>query len=204
LRLLTLSAAAKLNELSAAVRLASAMEALAKKLLHDSKNVSASTLRTLSHAVKVLAKLCAPEKQNRFVMPVRLLVIEDEPLARRAVVGALQLAFERPDAADDGATALKMVEARRYDAVFSDIEMPEMTGFEFCRQMRRGNMNAGTPVVFITSHVDGASRVEAVQVGGTDFIGKPFLPIEITVKALTLVYENRLADAPAAPELASA
>jgi FixJ family two-component response regulator len=58
--------------------------------------------------------------------------------------------------------------------------------------LRTDRLNAETPVVFITTHADAVCRVEAENVGGTDFISKPFLPIEITVKALTLAYEQRL------------
>jgi CheY-like chemotaxis protein len=194
LRLLTLHTAAKENDLTVASRVASAVEALARKMDTAARNVTPSTLRTMSAGVRLLDQLCVPDADFCLsrALPVRLLVVEDEPLARRAVVGALQLAFERPDSANDGAAALAMAAQRQYDVIFSDIEMPGMDGFELCRRLRADGLNSNTPIVFITSHADAASRIQAAEVGGTDFISKPFLPVEITVKALTLAYERQL------------
>jgi PleD family two-component response regulator len=79
--------------------------------------------------------------------------------------------------------------------------MPEMNGFEFCTAIRSGGPNADTPVVFITSHKDVEVQAQAAACGGNDFIGKPFLPIEITVKALTFAWEGRLRRLSSTPPL---
>jgi putative two-component system response regulator len=76
--------------------------------------------------------------------------------------------------------------------IFTDIQMPEMDGFALCKKIRDGSANPHTPVVFVTSFIDMQSRNQAAESGGTDFICKPFLPIEISVKALTLTWETRL------------
>jgi PleD family two-component response regulator len=70
--------------------------------------------------------------------------------------------------------------------------MPVMDGFELCTHIRESGPNVGTPVVFITGLNDVASRSRGKQCGGNDFIKKPFLPIEMTLKALTFAWEGRL------------
>jgi CheY-like chemotaxis protein len=191
-----LAATARLHQLPVTATVSAALEALLKRLSQNPKTVNTSTLHTVSNAFDLLERLCVTgveEKLGTFP-PIQILVVDDEPLARRAVVGALQLAFGKPDSAAQGAKALDLAAQKSYDIIFTDIEMPTMDGYEFCRLIRSSGPNCEVPVVFITSHVDAASREAAVRSGGTDFIGKPFLPIEITVKALTFVWSKRLRD----------
>jgi len=202
----TLANKTKLGQLEFAARASSALEALVKKLHHNLKHVSPSTLNTLSNALSVLECLCVPgvEKKLAGHPPIRLLVADDEALARRAIVGALQLAFDKPDSANDGVEALNLAAQKPYDVIFSDIEMPILGGFAFCSRIRAGHgPNGNTPVVFITSHIDFESRTRATESGASDFIAKPFLPIEITVKALTFALAGRLRKINAGPLLIS-
>jgi CheY-like chemotaxis protein len=174
-------------------RIGSSLEALLKRLHKNPRAVNPSTLNTVTSALKLLERLCLPGMERKLAdQPARILVVDDEPLSRRAMVGALQLAFEKPESADDGTAALTLVDHRHYDVIFTDIQMPGLDGFGLCKEIRAGTTNPLTPVVFITSHTDEESRQKAIQSGGTDFICKPFLPIEISVKALTLTWEGRL------------
>lgn len=202
----TLANKTKLSQLELAGRASTALEALVKKLHQNLKHVTPSTLNTVANAFNVLDCLCARGVEEKLAghSPIRLLVVEDEALARRAIVGALQLAFDKADSADDGVEALNLSAQKSYDVIFSDIEMPIIGGFAFCSRIRAGNgPNRNTPVVFITSHIDFESRTQAVQSGASDFIAKPFLPIEITVKALTFALEARLRKINAGPVLVS-
>lgn len=193
-RMGVLAGQAKLAGLGASQRLAASLEKLAKRLHQSPKTVTNSTLHTLEGGAQMLAALCEPEAEHKIGnhAALKILVVEDDALARRAVAGALQLVFERPEMADSGALATKKISEQAYDVVFTDIEMPEMSGFEFCTRVRGSLANATTPVVFITSHQDAGTRERALASGGTDFITKPFLPLEIAVKALTLAWSSRL------------
>jgi DNA-binding response OmpR family regulator len=70
-----------------------------------------------------------------------------------------------------------------------------MTGFELCSRLRTLPSYAKTPVVFVTGLNDLESRANSTMSGGNDFIAKPFLFIELTVKALIHVLRSRLAQA---------
>jgi DNA-binding response OmpR family regulator len=70
--------------------------------------------------------------------------------------------------------------------------MPGMTGFELCAKLRALPQHKKTPVVFVTSLNDFENRTNSTMAGGNDFIGKPFLFIELTVKALIHVMKAKL------------
>lgn len=194
LRVHTLASKASLAKLSIAAHVGSALEALVKRLYTNPKTVNASTLNTAANALRLLENLCRPGTEQELANrePVRILVVDDEPLARRAIVGALQLAFKQPESAGDGTQAVALVAKTPYDVIFADVQMPGLDGFELCSAVRASASNPTTPVVFITTHTDEDSQTKAAVAGGNDFISKPFLPIEITVKALTFAWEGRL------------
>jgi CheY-like chemotaxis protein len=70
--------------------------------------------------------------------------------------------------------------------------MPGMTGYELCAKLRALPQHKKTPVVFVTSLNDFDNRTSSTMAGGNDFIAKPFLFIELTVKALIHVLRGRL------------
>jgi len=70
--------------------------------------------------------------------------------------------------------------------------MPNMSGFELCSKLRTQPNYAKTPVVFVTGLNDLESRASSTMSGGNDFIAKPFLFIELTVKALVHILRSRL------------
>ena len=184
---------ARQRELVVTARVANGLDALMKKLHQAPKLVSESILNTIAKALELLNQIGSPEIEQRLAdhSAVQILVVEDEPLSRRAVVGALQLAFEKPVSAEDGVAAFELARDKHYDVIFTDVEMPRMDGFELCTRLRAEGVNRDTPVVFITRHADTAARTRASESGGSDFISKPFLPIEIAVKALTFAWESR-------------
>ncbi len=181
-------------ELLPAWQIASALEGLLKQLTDRAANVSPSTRRTVGAAVELLENLCRPGVRPDLLAhpPLRLLVVDDDLISRKAVSLALKKAFHQPDLAEDGEKALALATMQAYDAVFLDVQMPGMDGFEVCQNIHKTVPNAHTPVVFVTCMSDFEARAQSVLSGGCDLIGKPFLTFEITVKALTLILQARL------------
>ena len=169
-----------------------ALEGLFRKLLEKSDNSSASALATITAAVEVLPDLCAPGLKTAGQPPVELLVVDDDLIARRVLVGALQTMFQRPESVESGEAALALAAEKTYDVIFLDVIMPGMDGFETCLKIRGTIPNRTTPVVFVTSQNDAHAHEQMVRNGGNDILGKPFLTSEITVKALTFALRGRL------------
>jgi PleD family two-component response regulator len=76
--------------------------------------------------------------------------------------------------------------------IFLDVLMPDVDGFALCPKVHETAVNRQTPVVFVTSHDDPQLTSRASACGGSDFVTKPFLRAEITVKALVYALRHRL------------
>jgi len=177
-----------------AYQISAALEGLFRKLLQNPRHTTPSTLATMAGAVDLLNELCVPGlKADLAVNPaISMLVVDDDLVARRAIVGALQTVLNKPESAEDGTSALVLARERHFDVIFLDVLMPGMDGFEVCSKIRDTTSNRATPVVFVTGHDDFETRAKAAGNGGSELIGKPFLTPEITVKALTLALRGRL------------
>jgi len=175
-----------------------ALEALLKELHEKPQNINASTLRTVATSVDCLAFLfehgTKPERQE--MPPPKILVVDDEVISRRAITYALEKArlksvnVEKPD------EALELLSESSFDLVFLDVDMPGMNGFELCTKLRALPGHKKTPVVFVTSLSGFESRANSTMSGGNDFIAKPFLFMELAVKALVYVLRVRLSTPP--------
>jgi len=174
-----------------------ALEALLKELYEKPKNINTSTLRTVAFAVDFLAVLLEKgarmEKQAN--TGVNVLVVDDEAISRRAVTYALEKAKLKSVAVEDPNVAYQLLSEKPFDLVFLDVDMPGMNGFELCAKLRGLPQHKKTPVVFVTGLNDLESRANSMVSGGSDFIAKPFLFIELAVKALVYIYRTRLATA---------
>jgi DNA-binding response OmpR family regulator len=189
----SLTSNAGIAEATRIALLADAFEALLKELQEKPKSINASTLRTVANAVDFMAVLferaATPEKP---LPQAEALVVDDEAISRRAITFALDKANLKSISVDDPLKALNVLEHRKFDLVFLDVDMPNMTGFELCSKLRTLPRYAKTPVVFVTGLTDLESRANSTMSGGNDFIAKPFLFIELTVKALVHVLRSRL------------
>lgn len=177
-----------------AMQLSGALEGLLRKLLEDPKHSTPSSMLTVATAVDLLHDLCVSGLKPDMVTnpPIRILVVDDDPVTRRVMTCALQMAFEKPESAASGEGALILAKKRLFDVIFLDVQMPGMDGFETCSILRKTKPNRATPVVFVTGQTDFDIRARMSACGGNDFVGKPFLTSELTVKALTFALRNRL------------
>lgn len=177
-----------------AIQLSKTLEGLLRKLLEHPDHSTGSTLFTLANGVKLLGELCAlpPDTDLMSRPPIRLLVVDDDPIARRAMAMTLQMTFGKPEVAESGEAALSRAVERPYDVIFMDVQMPVMDGFEACGRIRRTKANGATPVVFVTAQNDVQTRARMSACGGSDMVTKPFLTSEMTLKALTFALRGRL------------
>jgi len=174
--------------------MAGAQEALLERLAKKPSDVTPSALHTVAYAFDMLSHLCIPGTRADLatVPAIRILAVDDDPVCLTAISFALQKVLSPPDLAPDGPTALTFANEAAYDAVFLDVEMPGMDGFEVCSRIHETTANRFTPIVFVTRHSDFDSRAKSSLSGGRDLIGKPFMVFELPVKALTIILDHRL------------
>jgi PleD family two-component response regulator len=193
-RIHALTAGAGMAGLQQVARLSDALEALLKELHEKPKNLNASTLRTVASAIDILGGLFGPDVAPEIPETARpsVLVVDDEAISRRAVTYALEKAKLKSVNIDDPALAYDLLSKNPFDLVFLDVDMPGMSGFELCAKLRALPGHKKTPVVFVTNLNDFESRANSTISGGNDFIAKPFLFMELAVKALVYVLRGRL------------
>jgi len=105
-------------------------------------------------------------------MSPHLLIAEDDPHIRDGLVAALESEGYRVTAASDGAQALSRFAEGRYDLVLLDVMMPEINGFDVCRQIRRKDRNV--PIIMLTAKSEEIDKVVGLELGADDYITKPF------------------------------
>ena len=112
--------------------------------------------------------------------PSNFLLVDDEPAIRAALAIHLRRAGHRVDAAESGREALAKLVARRYDAIFLDLRMPDMSGVELYARLRKDDPGHAARVVFATGDVDAEGAREFLRAAGRPFMAKPFELAEIT------------------------
>ncbi len=96
--------------------------------------------------------------------------------------------------ASDGKTAVDLVAKRRPDLVILDIEMPRMSGFEVCRQLKSDPKTRMIPILMLTG-IAAQNRILAWELGADEFLTKPFKPMEVAARVRSLLRQKDLIDA---------
>ncbi len=117
-----------------------------------------------------------------------VLVVDDDPHIRQLLVFALEKAGLSAREAEDGEAALAAVGAAAPDLVVLDINMPRMDGLEVCRRLRaQGDL----PILFLSSRDDVIDRVLGIELGGDDYVVKPFSPREVVARIQAILRRAR-------------
>ena len=103
---------------------------------------------------------------------MRILLVEDEPDAAAILATGLREHTFAVDIAPDGAAALNRIAVNTYDLVLLDVLLPKVSGYEVCRQLRRGGQTC--PVLMLTALDAVSSRIEGLDCGADDYLCKPF------------------------------
>jgi CheY-like chemotaxis protein len=173
--------------------LAGAMDALIKDIQKKPSQMTSSVLRTIAHAADCLNVLFRELGQVSEEIPqsTLILAVDDEPISRRTISIALGKANLRCVALEDPKMALSIVKENPFDLIFLDAEMPGLSGFELCAEIRKLPSNKTTPVIFVTSLTKFEVRAQSSLAGGSDLIAKPFLMMELAVKSLTYLLKSK-------------
>ncbi len=115
----------------------------------------------------------------------RILVVDDEPSIRELLSKTLALAEYDIDLASDGRTAVDRLKIIPYDLLITDLRMPNMDGLAVIREARR--LKPDVPVIIVTGYSTEASAIEAVNLGVSGYLTKPFrVPRVLAVVAKAL------------------
>ena len=106
---------------------------------------------------------------------MKILVVDDFSTMRRIIKNLLRdLGFTNTDEADDGSTALPMLQTGKYDFLVTDWNMPGMTGIELLQNVRSDDSLKSLPVLMVTAEAKRDQIVAAAQAGVNGYVVKPF------------------------------
>jgi CheY-like chemotaxis protein len=125
----------------------------------------------------------APPQNGR----IRVLVVDDEAMARRSLCQLLQMSGYFCAVAADGAQALELVQAFHPQAIILDLMMPVMDGFETTRRLKDDPETRSIPILALTASTTAEDRRQALRAGVDDFLTKP-----INLDELLLHLRHRL------------
>lgn len=137
-------------------------------------------------------------------MSKSILIVEDEAAIADSIAYALRTEGFTPRHVSLGEEALASLRASTHDApelIVLDVGLPDMNGFEVCRQLRQFS---NVPIIFLTARSDEIDRVVGLEIGADDYVTKPFSPRELVARIRVIL--RRLTPAavhPAAPQAPS-
>jgi two-component system OmpR family response regulator len=134
-------------------------------------------------------------------MSGRILVVDDDAHIREVVCFALEKAGFTTRVAKDGEEALRRFSEGGVDLVVLDVGLPEMDGLEVCRRIRR---DSETPILFLSARDEEIDRILGLEMGGDDYVPKPFSPRELAARVNAILKRARRAPEPAKVEAALA
>ncbi|MEA2084944.1 MAG: diguanylate cyclase [Thermodesulfobacteriota bacterium] len=124
-----------------------------------------------------------------------ILVIDDSKLMAHVAESILKTRGHDVLLASDGESGLDITSARNPDLILLDLIMPGMDGYQVCEQIKKNKATADIPVIIVTSKTDPADKVRGLEIGASDYIGKPFDKGELIARVNTHLrikelYEN--------------
>lgn len=126
-------------------------------------------------------------------MSKKILVVDDDPHIREVLRFALEKAGMTVREAENGRVALEVVNGFQPDLIILDIIMPEMDGLEFCKNLRK---TTELPILFLSSRDDEIDRVIGLEIGGDDYVTKPFSPRELVARVNVILKRLTKAEQP--------
>jgi sigma-B regulation protein RsbU (phosphoserine phosphatase) len=124
----------------------------------------------------------------------RILIVDDVKANVDILVNALRDEYKL-SVALDASSALRSIEKNTPDLVLLDIMMPGVDGYELCRQLRARESTREVPVMFLSALGDVTNKAQGFEVGGNDYLTKPFEMLEIKARVKSLLRSKLYADA---------
>ena len=124
----------------------------------------------------------------------QILVVEDEPSILDTILYALTGEGMEATGCSTGEAAIEHLESHTPDLIVLDVGLPDTTGFDLCREIRK---TTATPIIFLTARANEIDRIVGLEIGGDDYVVKPFSPRELAARVRAVL--RRTAPEPDTP-----
>ncbi len=119
---------------------------------------------------------------------MNILIVDDEPAIAETLAYALKNEGLASATCTLGGDALQRLAEEAFDLIVLDVGLPDMSGFDVCRQLRR---HSEIPVLFLTARSDEVDRIVGLELGGDDYVAKPFSPREVVSRIRAILRRLR-------------
>ena len=123
-------------------------------------------------------------------MAARVLIVEDDPPARRLVSFALEQEGYEVMTASNGLEGLKKAQEEEPDALVLDVMLPGLDGFEVCHKLRADTRTAKLPILMLSAKVQETDKTTGFKMGADDYLAKPADPLEIVNRVGILLQQK--------------
>lgn len=120
-----------------------------------------------------------------------VLIVEDEPPLQKLLAYNLESAGYQILQAYDGEEALMLVAEAQPDLILLDWMLPQLSGIEICRRLRRRPETAHTPIIMLTARSEEPDRLRGLETGADDYVTKPFSPAELLARVRAVLRRAR-------------
>jgi two-component system catabolic regulation response regulator CreB len=117
-------------------------------------------------------------------MKPRILIVEDEPAIMDTIQYALETDGFETICLTSGMSVIPMLSQNPIDLIILDIGLPDINGFELCKEIRKTH---SVPVIFLTARIDEIDRVVGLEIGADDYVTKPFSPRELCARVKAIL-----------------
>lgn len=128
----------------------------------------------------------------------KILIVDDEPSMRQGLADNLEFEGYETEMAANGKEGLDLIISRKYDLVVLDVMMPEMSGFDVCKEVRKRNI--AVPVILLTAKGEEIDKVLGLELGADDYITKPFSLRELIARIKAILRRAQPSSGSAEPE----
>ena len=175
-------------------RLLAAFDTFIQELYHFPEQITPASLHTVPETIEFFASLMKLKDLRSLKDPATatVYIVEDDALTCECITMAMETSMIRGLSSQDPAHASCELASTPCDLIFLDINMAGMDGFELCTNIRQHSLHRHTPVIFLSGMATPELRARAELVGGSDFLAKPFILCELTLKALVHISKAHL------------
>lgn len=123
-------------------------------------------------------------------MAAKVLVVEDDPAARRLISFALEQDGYEVLTASNGLEGLTKAQTERPEILVLDVMLPGLDGFEVCRRLRADTETSGVLVLMLSAKAQESDKATGLKMGADDYLAKPADPLEVAARVKTLLQQK--------------
>lgn len=174
---------------------ARALEQLLKEIVHGQSDLQGHSIAikaeferliTASTETPTVAPSSAPSMATPLTAPMRILVVDDDPVGQSLLVSLLTADGHNVASANDGLEAVARFAEMQPDLVFMDVIMPHLDGYEAARRIKAACGKHFVPLIFLTALQDENDLAQCIAAGGDDFIVKPYNRVLLKAKLIAM------------------